>query len=144
MIYINNVSKPSISTPAELKGWTVGAFAASTSAKIAKKDTDAAGGGAKTEEENNNETVLKKIANDRYGDKGAIIMNEDVFAYLSKKESITNLKKLFPAKSDDFGMYFSKKSVDQASIDKFVAALDQLKKSGELNKILTKHGFKHH
>lgn len=141
-IYITSNDKPSIKSVAELKGWSVGAVSLSSSLKIATKDVKDAGGDAKVVEDANNETIMKKLSAGRYGDKGAIVMCEDVFNYLTKKLNVTNLKPLFSAKSDNFGMYLSKKSVDQPSQDKFTAAIEELRKNGELKKILTKYNFK--
>lgn len=141
-IYVTTNDKPSISSVAELKGWNIGAVASTASFKIASAHAKEAGDGTKVTEDADNETVVKKIASGRYGDKGAIIINEAVLAFLTKKNSITNLKKLFVAKSDDYGIYFSKKSVDQASFDKFSAAIEQIKKNGELAKILNKYNVK--
>ena len=142
MSYMTTIDKPSIANVSELKGWTIGAVAGSTSSKVAIRDTAQAAGGANVVEDANNDTVLKKITNGRYGDKGGIIMNEDVFNYLAKKNSIANVKKLFIGKTDQFGIYFSKKSVDQPTVDKFNKAFGDLKKSGELKKILNKYSFK--
>ena len=139
--YITTSDKPDFKTVAELKGWTIGAVKGASSTKIAGTDMKNIGGDGKVVEDDNNETMLKKLSGGRYGDKGAGIINEDVFSYLTKKLGITNLKKLFSAKSDDFGMYLSKKSVDQGTHDKLIAAIEELKKNGEYKKILTKYHF---
>lgn len=127
---------------AELKGWTIGAVASSSSSKMATAAAAEAGGGAKVVEDSDNDTVVKKLAGNRYGDKGAIIINEDVLSYVSKKNDIKNLKPMFTMKTDDFGIYFSKKSVDDATLKKFTDALEQMKASGAVKKILAKYEFK--
>ena len=126
----------------ELKGWTIGAVLSSTSAKLAAAAAAEAGGGAKVIEDSDNDTIVKKVSANRFGDKGAIIINEAVLGYVSKKNSVSNLKTMFTVKSDDFGIYFSKKSVDDATLKKFVSALEQMKTSGAMKKILDKYGFK--
>lgn len=142
MIYAATNDKPDISGAAGLKGWTIGAVAGSNSAQIANKTAKEAGEGTKVAEDSDSDSIIKKVSAGRYGDKGAIIMNEDVLAYLTKKNSVNNLKKILVAKSDLWGIYFSKKAVDQASIDKFNAAIEQLKKNGELEKIIKKYNIK--
>ena len=141
MVYFTANDKAELKNVADLKGFTIGAVTASSSQKIATKDAKEAGGDTKVIEDANNETLLKKLANGRYGDKGVILMNEDVMNFISKKEGIKNIKKLFTGKSDTFGIYFSKKSVDQTTYVKFKTAFDQLKSSGELKKILQKYHF---
>jgi ABC-type amino acid transport substrate-binding protein len=143
MIYVTASDKAKAGSVAELKGWTIGAVASSSSAKIATANAKEAGEGAKVVEDSDNDTVVKKLANNRYGDKGAAIINEDVLTFLSKKNAVSNIKKMFVAKSDDFGIYFSKKTVDKADLEKFSSALEQLKKNGEINKILKKYNFKY-
>ncbi|MBY0414544.1 MAG: transporter substrate-binding domain-containing protein, partial [Bdellovibrionales bacterium] len=122
MIYATVNDKATPGSVAELKGWTLGAVASSSSAKTAAADAKVAGEGAKVVEESDNDTVVKKLANGRYGEKGAVIINEDVLTFLSKKHAATNIKKMFVAKSDDFGIYFSKKTVVKADLDKFSLA----------------------
>lgn len=126
----------------ELKGWTIGAVTSSSSAKLASAAAAEAGDGAKVIEDSDNDTIVKKVSNNRYGDKGAIIINEDVLRYVSKKNNVSNLKPMFTVKSDDFGIYFSKKSVDDATLKKFSDALEQMKSSGAMKKILAKYEFK--
>jgi polar amino acid transport system substrate-binding protein len=125
----------------ELKGSTVGAVQTSTAEKIALvhkeelKDFTVVG-------ETGLPIVMSKLAAGRYGDKGLAISNEDVFKTAAKKEKITNLEEVFVAKTDGFGVAFSKKAVDQAFIDKFNATIEKMKKSGELKKILKPFGLK--
>jgi polar amino acid transport system substrate-binding protein len=141
MVYASLKTTADVKSTNEFKGWTLAAVAGSASAKIALAVTKE-NEGSKLVEDSDNDTVIKKMSAGRYGEKSAIIINEDVMSYLSKKNSISNLKKLFTAKSDEFGIYFSKKSMDQASIDKLNNAFSELKKNGDLAKILTKFGLK--
>ena len=141
IIYIAESSRPNIANASELAGYTIGAVKAAASAKLANKDAQAAGGGANVVEDMNNDTVLKKIAAGRYGDKGVAVINEDLAKFLANKNNIKNFKKLFAAKSDNYGVYFSKKSIDDKTLEKFTKALEELKKNGEIKKITTKYNF---
>ena len=62
--------------------------------------------------------------------------------FIAKKSGITNMKKLFRGKTDQIGIYFSKKFADSGTLEKFNKAFEQLQKGDELKKILMKYNFK--
>lgn len=142
MILASTYDKKLINSVQELKGWSIGAVAGSNSAQRAALLVKEAGGGARLIEDNSSDILVMKASNGRYGDKGAIIINENILAYLAKKNSIKNLKQLYVAYSDQWGIYLSNKSATKADIDRFNSAIEKIKKNGELEKIIKKHHLK--
>lgn len=140
--YLSTSDKPVLRNITELQGWTVAGLSSSSMFKEIKQSLKKAGVNTFFIDEPDLETMIIKLSKLRYGNKGAIATNEDVMNYLAKKNSIMNIKRVLHIKSDYFGIYFSKKSADPKTLQKFNNAIIQLKKSGELKKILMKYNMK--
>lgn len=140
--YLSTSDKPVLRNITELQGWTVAGLASSSMFKQVKQSLQKAGINAVVIDEDDLETMIIKLSKLRYGNKGTIATNEDVMNYLAKKNSIVNIKRILPIKSDYFGIYFSKKSADPKTIQKFNNAIIELKKNGELKRILMKYNMK--
>jgi polar amino acid transport system substrate-binding protein len=125
----------------DMKGATVGAVSSSSAAKIADKFKDQVKE-ATIVYETGLPILINKLSAGRYGAKGLVVSNADVFHHLAKRERVTNVEPVFVAETNGFGVAFSKKATDQAFIDKFNKAISEMKKSGQIKKLLKRYDLK--
>lgn len=139
MVFITSDKAQTTSQISDLKDWTVGTIGESntyyiltTALKEEKIKINIVG-------DQDAVTLINKLQNGRYGDRGGIILNEDVFNFHVKRFSINGYRKQFVLKSDELGIYFSRHNVDAELLSRFNMAFEQLKQSGQLKTILDKH-----
>lgn len=124
----------------DLSGWTVGVVRGSSSSKIAMKHKEQ----VKTislQEDTDNEAMVKKFMNGRFGEKSALFGSEDVLKFFAKKNQL-ELEPLLVLDGQSFKTAFSKKKADIEVVEAFRKTIDEMKKSGELKKILEKYSLK--
>lgn len=124
----------------DLEGWTVGAVRASSSLKIAMENQKQVRN-MSVAEEVNSENMIKKLQGDRYGAKGAIFGADAVLQYEAKKHKL-ELVLILNGDAQGFTTAFSKKSVDAQTFADFTKTLEAMKKSGEIQSILSKYSLK--
>jgi ABC-type amino acid transport substrate-binding protein len=140
VVYIAQKGKPKLSDASQLEGWTIAGVRASSSLKMAQKLKDKVKNITFVEEDNN-EDLVKKTALGRYGDKGAATGSEDVLMYFAKKNN-TPVDTILSLEVQDWTVGFSKKKMDEATTKQFNDTLAEMKKSGELQKILAPYSLK--
>ncbi len=139
LIYASVKTSPILKSKKELNGYRVGVVLGSASSVMVEEQLKEVGGKGVVEIEVNPDIMVKKISSGKYGQKGAIAGSEDVINYYVKKNALPKLKRIFTLKKDAFGIYFSKKNVDQKTIDRFNVAIKQLRDEGKIQPILKKY-----
>lgn len=124
----------------DLKGWTIGAVRGSNSLQRARENQQLLGDQAIVEE-TNNEILVRKLQAGRYGSQGAIIGGEAVLRFEARKIQL-DIEPVFPFNDQNFITAFSRKSVDNATMDELSKTLDAMKKSGEVRDLLRKYGLR--
>jgi ABC-type amino acid transport substrate-binding protein len=82
--------------------------------------------------------LLNKFVAGRYGTKGLVFANQDVFSNLLRKAKIDNYEVVFVAKKESF----SKKKMSPSFVKEFDSEIRKMKKSGELKRILAPYHLK--
>lgn len=124
----------------DLSGWTVGVVRGSSSSKIAMKHKDQVKS-LSLQEDKDNEAMVKKFIKGRFGNKSAIFGSEDVLKYFGKKIKV-ELEPILVMDGQAFKAAFSKKRADIEVVETFRKTLEEMKKSGEIKKILDKYSLK--
>jgi len=92
--------------------------------------------------ENDQQTVIKKLAAGRYGDKGALLANKQIVDYYAKQFNVSkDIEVRYTKESNDFFVIFSKKSVPETMVSEFNKVIAELKNSGDMKKIYEKWGI---
>jgi polar amino acid transport system substrate-binding protein len=120
----------------DLDGATVGVVALSSGEKIAR-DHQKSLKGLNLISETGIPILLSKFIGGRYGKKGLVFVNEDVFATSLHKLNFENFEVVHIGRKDLFSVGFSKKNVSPDFIRKFNEEIQKMKKTGELKKLLT-------
>ena len=145
-VAVTDVSYMSVKDTAKLKnykelaGWTVAGIRASTLIKIVQKHNEE----VKTmdiKEEVSNEALVLKLTGGIYGKKSAILGSEDVLNHIAKKAAV-QIEPILKLEAQEFKIAFSKKKVDEKDLAAFNKALEGLKKSGALKKILEPYSLR--
>ena len=136
--YIGHNKSAPLKSVNELKDWTISALVNSSTIPLIQKDLDIAGGG-RIVQEDSTETIVKNLVEGRYGENAAAVASEQVLFFWADQYNYSNLMKIWPLKTDNFGIYFSKTSTNQKTYEKFNNALLKLKRSGKIKKILAKY-----
>lgn len=133
-------TKQKLNSIKDLEGWTVGAVRSASSTKKVLEHKEEVKN-LTVIQESNNDILVKKVDNDRYGEKGAIAGAEDMLKFVAKKNQI-ELETILIVENQNFMTAFSKKKVDLATYNAFKKTFSEMKKSGELKTILEKYSLK--
>jgi polar amino acid transport system substrate-binding protein len=127
--------------PRDLAGYTVAAYGPSgtfTSASELLQDVP----GLKLVTEMSSGVALRKLANGRYGPKGAVFVNQDVAEYLIRQDHLQGLRHAGTAKRIEYFICMVRKSVSPQRAEEFNAALRALLDEGRVRDILAPYGLK--
>lgn len=123
----------------ELKGATIGVTSSSSAAKLVEGLKQQLGD-LNIVYEVSLANAIKKLSAQRYGPKGLAMANEDVTTGFLGREKIKNIESVYDLETGRFGVAFSKK-IDQKFIVEFNKAVLEMKKNGEIKKILKPYGL---
>ena len=138
-VYVHQSSTLAYRLPADLAGYSVGAFGPSAGSRAAEAVSSAAPG-VKMIVEADRLTMFKKLSGRHYGELGAVISDVDVANHLIRRENIPDLKLVGIVSKTEFCIGLSKKKVSEQQAREFNAALRQLIKSGKVREIADKYG----
>jgi polar amino acid transport system substrate-binding protein len=140
-LYVSQGSALHDASAAHLAGYTVGAYGPSATSRAAAEMLKSVPS-ARLELELDNLTVLKKLSAQRYGEKGAAVVNVDVANYLIKQDGLTRLKLTGEIRQIAYMIGLSKNRVSRAQAQRFRTALRRLRDNGTLQKIAEKYGLR--
>lgn len=125
-------------SPMQLPGYTIAAYGPSATSQAA---SDMLKLSAATElvMEIDNLTVLRKLAAQRYGAKGAAVVNVDVANYLIKQDQLTQVRLVAEIRQIEYVIGLSKRSVSALQAMRFDAALHRLMEDGTVKAIADKY-----
>ncbi|WP_082552003.1 ABC transporter substrate-binding protein [Massilia sp. Root351] len=127
--------------PADLAGYTIGAYGPSGTS-YAATDLIQAIPDARLEVEMDNPTALRKLRLGRYGAKGAVFINLDLALHLMKQEGDAGLKQVGEVQKVEYYIGLSRKKMSVRQAELFHATLRQLQRDGTVAAIARKHGLK--
>lgn len=136
-----NDSFKKVTSLSQLKGGKVGVVETSSAEKLVEKHREQIKD-LTIVPETGLQVVMNKLLMKRYGEKGLVFANEDVFRFSLRKQKTTNVKVVFSEKPEKFRIGFSKKSVSNDFVKNFNIQIKKLRKSGELSKILRSYHLK--
>lgn len=138
-VFVHESSTLKYHVPADLSGYTVGAYGPSAASKALDGVAQDVPTLTKVIEVDNT-TLLRKLGGRRYGELGAAIANVDVGNQLIKQERIAGLKVAGIVSKAEYSIGLSRKKVSPQLAQQFDAALDALAKSGKLREIAARYG----
>ncbi len=129
------------SQPNHLDNWTVAAYGPSGTSLVAEELAKLAAH-MRVEIEVDNQSVLRKLAAGRYGERGAAVLNRDVGNYLIAIDGIGGLRVAGEIKRIDYAIGLSRKRLSAAQAEQFNAALRELQRHGKIKAIADKYGLR--
>jgi polar amino acid transport system substrate-binding protein len=139
-LYVRQDSALHDASAAHLAGYTVGAYGPSATSRAAAEMLKSVPS-ARLELEIDNLTVLKKLSAQRYGEKGAAVVNVDVANYLIKQDGLTRLKMAGEIRQIAYMIGLSKSRISGPQAQRFRMTLRRLRDNGTLQKIAEKYGL---
>lgn len=127
--------------PADLAGYTIGAYGPSGTS-YAAGDLLRQIPGARLEVEMDNPTALRKLRLGRYGPKGAVFINQDLAQHLMRQEGDAGLKQVGEVQQVEYYIGLSRKKMPAQQAELFHATLRQLQRDGKVAAIAHRHGLK--
>jgi polar amino acid transport system substrate-binding protein len=140
-LYVHQSSALNDVSAEHLAGYTVGAYGPSATSRAAAKMLKSVPN-SRLELEIDNLTVLKKLSAQRYGEKGAALVNVDVANYLTKQDGLTRLKLAGEIRPIAYLIGLSKSRVSSTQAQRFRTVLRRLRDNGTLQKIAEKYGLR--
>ncbi|HMC14122.1 MAG TPA: transporter substrate-binding domain-containing protein, partial [Albitalea sp.] len=125
--------------PGDLEGYTVASYGPSAASRAAETLAHAAPG-INLIVEVDNTTVLRKLSNRRYGERGVAVANVDVGNWLIKQQHIPDLKVVGLVAKVEYCIGLSRARVSDQQAEEFNAALRRLFKTGKVKQIAERHG----
>jgi len=137
-LYVSRNSDLKSYSPTQLTGYTIAAYGPSATSQAA---TDVLKSSAALElvMEIDNLTVLRKLAAQRYGPKGAAVVNVDVANYLIKQDKLTQVRLVGEVRQIEYVIGLSRRSVSALQAKRFDAALHRLMEDGTVKAIADKY-----
>lgn len=133
-LYVSRNSDLQNFSPTQLAGYTIAAYGPSATSQAA---TDMMKSSAALElvMEIDNLTVLRKLAAQRYGVKGAAVVNVDVANYLIRQDKLTHVRLVGEIRQIEYVIGLSRRSVSAQQAKRFDTALHQLIEDGTVKAI---------
>jgi polar amino acid transport system substrate-binding protein len=125
-------------SPVQLPGYTVAAYGPSATSQAAN-DVLKSSAAADLVMEIDNLTVLRKLAAQRYGAKGAAVVNVDVANYLIKQDKLAQVRLIGEIRQIEYVIGLSKRSVTALQAERFGATLHRLMEDGTVKAIADKY-----
>jgi polar amino acid transport system substrate-binding protein len=122
----------------QLPGYTIAAYGPSATS-LAATETLKSSAAAEFVIEIDNLTVLKKLAAQRYGAKGAAVVNVDVANYLIRQDKLTHIRLVGEIRQIEYVIGLSRRSVSALQAQRFDAALHRLMEDGTVKAIADKY-----
>lgn len=138
-VFVHESSRLMYRGPADLNGYTVGAYGPSAASKALDGVAQAAPTLTMVVEVDNI-TLLRKLSARRYGELGAAVANVDVGNHLLMQEHIAGLRVAGIVSKTEYSIGLSRKKVSPQLAQEFDAALETLTKSGKLKEIAARYG----
>lgn len=137
-VFVHEASALKYRVPADLDGYTVGAYGPSAASKALDGVAQVVPTLTMVVEVDNT-TLLRKLSARRYGERGAAIANVDVGNRLITQEHIAGLKVAGIVSKTEYSIGLSRKKVSPQLAQQFDAALDGLIKAGKLREIAARY-----
>jgi polar amino acid transport system substrate-binding protein len=129
------------SRPHDLDGYTVGAYGPSAASRVLE-DVATQASGLKMEIELDNLRLLKMLSSGRYGERAAAIANVDVGMQLVREHHLEGLRVAGLIGHTEYAIGLSRRKVSAERAQAFNAALLRLMRSGEIRRIVERHGLR--
>jgi len=138
-VYVHSASALKYQGPADLAGYTVGAYGPSA----ASTALDAVVRSEPTLTkiiEPDRLTMLRKLSRNHYGERGAAVIDVDLGEHLIRQEKIPDLRLAGIVGKTEFHIGLSKKRISEVQALEFNTALRQLIRGGRIREIADKYG----
>lgn len=141
VLYAQQHNPVRYTAPADLAGYTIGAYGPSGTSYAAAELVQHIPG-ARMEVEMDNPTALRKLRLGRYGAKGAVFINQDLALHLMTQEGDAGLKQVGEVQKVEYYIGLSRKKMTEEQAELFHATLRQLQRDGTVAAIAHRHGLK--
>jgi polar amino acid transport system substrate-binding protein len=137
-LYVSGNSGSQDFSATQLPGYTIAAYGPSATSQAARSILKSSSA-TELVMEIDNLTVLKKLAAQRYGAKGAAVVNVDVANYLIRQHRLTQLRLVGEVKQIEYAVGLSRRRVSEQQATRFSAMLHRLMEDGTVKTIADRY-----